>query len=248
VRVVSFLRNFGKAAALAAGFERARGEVIVTMDADLQDDPAELPRFLEAIAGGAHLVSGWKKDRQDPFSRRAASKVFNTVTRALTGVKVHDMNCGFKAYRRQVISAVPLYGELHRFIPALAAARGFTVNEIIVRHHPRQHGRSRYGLERIPRGFFDLLTVLFLTSYARRPLHLFGGLGLMIGALGAIALAYLTGLWFLGEHPIGTRPLFLGGIMLLLLGAQLLSLGLVSELIAHRTTRPSDHYIVAEEL
>ncbi len=248
VRVVSFLKNFGKAAALAAGFERARGEIIVTMDADLQDDPLEIPRFIEAIEEGAHLVSGWKKERRDPLGRRAASKVFNAITAVLSGVRVHDMNCGFKAYRRQVIESIDIYGDLHRFIPALAAARGFTVTEIPVRHHPREHGKSRYGIERIPRGFFDLLTVLMLTQYAKRPLHLFGAAGVTVGGLGFLALAYLTVLWFLGERPVGTRPLFMGGILLMLLGAQVLSLGLVSELITSLTHRRDDQYIVREEI
>ncbi len=248
VRVVSFLKNFGKAAALAAGFERAGGEIIITMDADLQDDPAEIPRLLEAIAGGAHLVSGWKKDRHDPPARLVASRIFNGVTGALSGVKIHDMNCGFKAYRKEVIKSLTLYGELHRFIPALAAARGYVVEEIVVEHHARKHGRSRYGIERVPRGFFDLLTVLFLTSYAKRPLHLFGGIGMIMAALGSVALGYLTVLWFLGLGPIGTRPLFMGGIMLLLLGAQLLSIGLIGELITNISARPGDNYIVEQEL
>lgn len=248
VRVVSFMRNFGKAAALSAGFERARGEIIITMDADLQDDPDEIPRFIEAIESGYHLVTGWKKERHDPSTRLIASRVANTATAWLSGVRVHDMNCGFKAYRREVAKSISLYGELHRFVPALAAARGFKVGEIAVRHHPRKHGRSRYGLERLPRGFFDLLTVLFLTSYSARPLHLFGGAGMVFGGLGFMALAYLTALWFLGLGPIGTRPLFMGGIMLMILGAQLLSLGLLGELVTSMSARPEDRYVVGEEL
>jgi glycosyltransferase involved in cell wall biosynthesis len=247
VRVVSFLKNFGKSAALAAGFERARGDIVITIDSDLQDDPAEIPRFLDAIAAGAHLVTGWKTDRRDPAGRRLASRIANGVTSAFTGAKVHDMNCGFKAYRRMVIEQLALYGDLHRFVPALAAARGFTVAEIPVHHRARPYGQSRYGLERLPRGFFDLLTVLFLTAYARRPLHLFGGMGLGFAGLGFLALAYLSVLWFLDLGPIGTRPLFMGGIMLMILGAQLLSLGLVGELITNLATKPRDHYVVAEE-
>lgn len=248
VRGVRFLKNFGKSAALAAGFERARGSIVITMDADLQDDPSEIPRFLDAIEGGAHLVTGWKKLRRDPWSRRAASRVFNGVASFLSGVKVHDMNCGFKACRREVIEPLRLYGELHRFIPALAAAHGFKVSEIEVNHRPRKHGRSRYGIERVPRGLFDMMTVLFLTQYAKRPLHLFGGIGAVLAVLGGAALSYLTVLWFLGERPIGTRPLFMGGIMLLLLGAQLFSIGLVGELITNLTHRPGESYIVSEEL
>ena len=248
VKGIRFIKNFGKSAALAAGFERARAKIIVTMDADLQDDPTEIPNLIETMEKeGAHLVSGWKKDRKDPADRKAASRIFNSVAGALSGVKVHDMNCGLKAYRREVTEGIRLYGDLHRFIPALAAARGFKVAEVPVRHHPRVHGRSRYGLERVPRGMFDLLTVIFLTQYARRPLHLFGGVGLGLGFLGFVALLYLTVLWFMGLGPIGTRPLFMGGIMLLLLGAQLLSLGLVGELITNLTYRPGEQYIVSEE-
>ncbi len=248
VHAVRFLKNFGKSAALAAGFERSRGEYVITLDSDLQDDPSEIPRFIEALEAGAHLVSGWKKGRRDPFTRRLASRVFNAVTRLMSGVKVHDINCGFKGYRKEVVSSLVLYGELHRFIPALASARGFSVSEIEVKHHPRKYGRSRYGLERMPRGFFDLLTVLFLTQYARRPLHLFGGAGALLGLLGFAALLYLTAIWFMGIRPIGTRPLFMGGILLLLLGAQLFSLGLIGELIANITHRPGEQYVVTEEL
>lgn len=247
VRVVRFLRNFGKSAALAAGFERARGAQVVTIDADLQDDPDEIPRLLAGLES-ADLVTGWKQDRQDPPGKTIPSRFANFVTGRLSGVQVHDMNCGFKAYRREVVQNLRLYGDLHRFIPVLAAARGFTVAELPVRHHPRRHGVSKYGLGRLPRGFFDLLTALFLTQYARRPLHLFGGIGASLAAVGLACLAYLSALWLLGEGPIGTRPLFLGGIMLMLLGAQLLSIGLVGELITHHTYRPGEQYLVREEL
>ena len=247
VRAVRFIKNFGKSAALAAGFERAKGDIIITIDADLQDDPSEIPRFLEAIKNGAHLVTGWKKERQDPFEKRAASKIANIVTSYLTGIKVHDMNCGFKAYKKEVAGTLKLYGDLHRFIPAMAAARGFVVKEIPVQHHPRKYGKSKYGMERLSRGFFDLLTVLFLTQYAKRPLHLFGAIGVFFGSIGFIALSYLSILWLIGLGPIGTRPLFMGGIMLMLLGAQLLSLGLVGELITNMSFRSGDQYIVMEE-
>lgn len=247
VRVVRFLRNFGKSAALAAGFERARGEAVITIDADLQDDPAEIPRLLAALEG-ADLVTGWKQDRQDPVGKTLPSRLANYVTGKLSGVMVHDMNCGFKAYRRQVVKNLRLYGDLHRFIPVLAAARGFTVTEIPVRHHARRFGASKYGLGRLPRGFFDLLTALFITQYARRPLHLFGGIGATLASIGFVFLSYLSVLWLMGEGPIGTRPLFLGGIMLMLLGAQLLSIGLVGELITHLAYRPGEQYLVREEL
>jgi glycosyltransferase involved in cell wall biosynthesis len=248
VRVVKLLRNFGKSAALAAGFDRAEGEVVVTLDADLQDDPKEIPQFLAKLEEGYHLVSGWKKHRRDPFSRRALSRLFNFATARLSGVEIHDFNCGFKAYRREALSRLRLYGELHRYIPALLGAQGFRVTEIEVLHHPRRFGQSKYGLGRIPRGLLDLLTVLFLTQYARRPLHLFGGVGLLSFLLGSACLGYLTVLWFLGHRPIGTRPLFLGGIMLLLLGAQILSLGLIGELVTHLAHRDEAPYLVQVEL
>jgi len=248
VRVVKLLRNFGKSAALAAGLDRAQGEVVITLDGDLQDDPKEIPKFLEKLEQGYHLVSGWKKLRRDPLSRRLLSRFFNWVTARLSGVEIHDFNCGFKAYRREALARLQLYGELHRYIPALLGAQGFRVAEIEVEHHPRRAGQSKYGLGRIPRGLLDLLTVLFLTQYARRPLHLFGGAGLLSFLAGAAALGYLTVLWFLGQRPIGTRPLFLGGIMLLLLGAQILSLGLLAELVTHLAHRDEAPYLVQVEL
>ncbi len=247
-RIIRFVRNFGKSAALAAGFERSRGNIIITIDADLQDDPSEIPRFIEAIEQGFHLVTGWKMDRKDPMEKKVLSRIANWVTNKASGIQIHDMNCGFKAYQRQVTENIRLYGDLHRFIPTLAAAKGFTVTEIPVKHHPRRHGKSKYGLERVPRGFFDLLTVIFLTQYAKRPLHLFGGIGVSIGAVGFAALAYLTALWLMGMGPIGTRPLFMGGVMLMLLGAQLLSIGLVGELITHMSFRQGEQYVVLEEL
>src|SRR6266480_5125031 len=192
VRVVRLRRNFGKAAALAAGFAQARGEVVVTIDADLQDDPAEIPRLLVKLEEGFDLVSGWKTRRRDPLRRRVLSRVFNWATGRMSGLRLHDMNCGLKAYRAEVVRGMPLYGELHRFIPVLAQYRGFRVAELPVNHRARPHGRSRYGLERYFRGFFDLLTVMFIGRYRHRPLHLFGSLGLLLGALGTAILVYLT--------------------------------------------------------
>ena len=230
VVVVRLRRNFGKAAALQAGFLEARGEIIVTIDADLQDDPAEIPQLLAKLDEGFDLVSGWKTRRNDPFLRRLFSRVFNWTTALISGVRLHDVNCGLKAYRAEVVQGMRLYGELHRFIPVLAAYQGYRVAEIAVNHRARRHGRSRYGLERYLRGFFDLLSVTFMGRYRYRPLHLFGGIGLLMGAVGFVVLAYLSVLWFLGQG-IGGRPLFFLGVLLVVVGIQLVSLGLLSELI-----------------
>jgi glycosyltransferase involved in cell wall biosynthesis len=230
VRVVRLRRNFGKAAALVAGFDQARGETVVTIDGDLQDDPAEIPRLLAKLDEGFDLVSGWKTRRRDPISRRILSRIFNRVTSAFSGVRLHDMNCGLKAYRAEVVHGLRLYGELHRFIPVLAHYRGFRIAELPVNHRPRGHGRSRYGLERYLRGFLDLLTVSFIGRYRHRPLHLFGGLGLALGAIGSAILVYLTVLKILG-HAIGHRPLLMLGVLLVVIGMQFFSLGLISEMI-----------------
>jgi len=230
VRVVRLRRNFGKAAALAAGFANAHGDVVVTIDADLQDDPAEIPRLLAKLDEGFDLVSGWKAHRRDPFTRRALSRIFNWVTGRVSGLRLHDLNCGLKAYRAEVIQGLRLYGELHRFIPVLAHYRGHRIAELAVNHRPREHGRSRYGVERYLRGFLDLLTVSFIGRYRYRPLHLFGGLGLVLGMIGFAVLAYLTALK-IGGHAIGRRPLLILGVLLMVVGLQFFSLGLISELI-----------------
>jgi len=230
VVVVHLRRNFGKAAALQAGFLEARGDVVVTIDADLQDDPAEIPKLLAKLDEGFDLVSGWKTRRNDPFARRAFSRMFNWTTGLISGMKLHDVNCGLKAYRAEVLRGMRLYGELHRFIPVLASYRGFRVAEIPVNHRARQHGRSRYGPERYLRGFFDLLSVTFMGRYRHRPLHLFGGVGLLMGAIGFVILLYLTVVWFWGEA-IGHRPLLTLGVLLMVVGIQFVSLGLLSELI-----------------
>jgi len=230
VVVVHLRRNFGKAAALQAGFLEARGEVVVTMDADLQDDPAEIPQLLAKLDEGFDLVSGWKTRRNDPWSRRVLSKVFNWTTGVVSGVRLHDVNCGLKAYKAEVLKGMRIYGELHRFIPVLASYRGFRIAEIPVNHRAREHGRSRYGLSRYVRGFFDLLSVTFMGRYRHRPLHLFGGLGLLMGFAGSLVLVYLTVIK-IGGAAIGHRPLLTLGVLLVVVGIQLLSLGLLSELI-----------------
>ncbi|HET8741387.1 MAG TPA: glycosyltransferase family 2 protein [Gaiella sp.] len=230
VRVVRMRRNVGKAAALDAAFRVVEGDVVVTIDGDLQDDPAEIPRLLAKLDEGYDLVSGWKTRRNDPWSRRAPSRVFNGVTAWFSGVHLHDMNCGLKAFRVEVARDLDLYGELHRFVPVLAHDLGYRVTEVGVNHRPREHGRSRYGIERYTRGFLDLLTVSFMSRYRHRPLHLFGGLGLLLGIAGGGILIYLTIEKLLGE-PIGKRPLLMLGVLLVVIGIQFLSLGLLSELV-----------------
>ena len=230
VRVVRLRRNAGKAAALDAGFSEVSGDVVVTIDGDLQDDPAEIPRLLARLDEGYDLVTGWKSERRDPLTRRAPSFVFNSVVGRVTGLRLHDMNCGLKAFRVDVARELPLYGELHRFIPVLAHDRGFRVGELPVNHRPRAHGRSRYGLERYLRGFLDLLTVSFMTRYRHRPLHLFGGLGLVLSLVGLVILVYLTAVKLAG-NAIGGRPLLTLGVLLVVVGIQFLSLGLLSELL-----------------
>jgi glycosyltransferase involved in cell wall biosynthesis len=240
VRVVRLRRNFGKAAALVAGFDQAHGEIVVTIDGDLQDDPAEIPRLLAKLDEGFDLVTGWKTHRRDPISRRLLSRIFNRVTSAFSGVRLHDMNCGLKAYRAEVVRGLRLYGELHRFIPVLAHYRGFRIAELPVNHRPREHGRSRYGVERYLRGFLDLLTVSFIGRYRHRPLHLFGGFGLLLGLIGSAILGYLTVIKALG-HAIGQRPLLMLGVLLVVIGMQFFSLGLISEMItSHHEERAQE--------
>ena len=245
VRGFRLRRNFGKAAALSLGASMANGNILITMDADLQDDPKEISRFLEKIKEGYDLVSGWKRNRRDPLSKTLPSKFFNTVTCLIGGLKLRDFNCGFKAARKEVYQNIPLYGELHRYIPLLAHDLGYRVGEIPVLHHYRAAGKSKYGLERYMRGFLDLLTVLTITRYGRRPGHLFGGLGIICGLVGFLILSYLTEVWFFTDNPIGDRPLLLLGIMLELLSAQLLSFGMLAELVLNRTQSQSTYSLVA---
>ena len=231
-------RNFGKAQALAAGFAVARGDVIVTMDGDLQDDPDELPRFLAKLADGYDLVSGWKQRRQDPLTKTLPSRLFNAAVRRVSGVPLHDFNCGYKAYRRDVVRTIRLYGELHRFTPVLAHAEGFRIGELPIRHHPRRWGRSKYGWSRLVKGFLDLLTVTFLTQYRQRPMHLFGLPGLLAIAVGGLLGLYLTAVKLVTDEPIGGRPLLLLAVLLLVVGAQFFGLGLLGEFLAHGSNGP----------
>lgn len=239
VKGVKLRRNFGKAMALSAGFQRARGEIFITMDADLQDDPADLPAFIAKIEEGHDVVVGWKVARLDPQNRLFLSRIFNGTVRRATGVQLHDMNCGFKGYRREVIRSIPVYGDLFRFIPAFAAWEGFRVAEVPIKHHARKYGKSRYGLERILRGFFDLLSVMFLTRFQRKPMHLFGLVGLVLGGVGFLTELYLTILWFRG-YKIGDRPLLLLGALLILAGIQFFSMGFIGEFLTYQNHRKVD--------
>jgi glycosyltransferase involved in cell wall biosynthesis len=232
IKVISFRRNYGKSAALSEGFQLAEGDVVITMDADLQDDPKEIEQLLQKINSGDDLVSGWKKKRYDPLQKTIPSKLFNFTTSLLTGIKIHDFNCGIKAYKKEVIKDIPVYGELHRYLPVLAHWKGYKVGEIVVQHRPRKFGKTKFGLGRFFKGFFDLLTVLFITRYRQRPLHLFGFLGLLFLFLGFVISLYLTVLWFQG-HGIGQRPLLFLGILLIIVGLQSFSLGFIGEMITN---------------
>jgi glycosyltransferase involved in cell wall biosynthesis len=230
IRGVRLRRNFGKSAALAAGFEHSSGEVVVTIDGDGQDDPADIPVLIEALENGADVVSGWKRNRRDPLTRRLASRVFNWMTARTTGLAMHDMNCGFKAYRGECARSLEVYGELHRFLPALADQQGWRVTEVAVNHRPRLHGRSRFGTERYLRGALDLLAVVFVGRYEYRPLHLFGGAGVALTGTGLAIEVYMTILKINGEA-IGHRPLMFLGVLLIVVGIQLLTFGLLAQML-----------------
>ncbi|HOZ00480.1 MAG TPA: glycosyltransferase family 2 protein [Candidatus Syntrophosphaera sp.] len=247
IRIVKFRRNFGKAAALQYGFNLASGDVVFTLDADLQDNPAEIPNFLQKIAEGWDLVSGWKQKRHDPWHKVLPSKLFNWVVARTFRLKLKDYNCGFKAYRPEVIKEVRLYGEMHRYIPALANALGYRITEIPVEHRERQFGRSKYGWERYLRGFFDLLTVKMVTKYMKSPLYLFGRAGLASTVLGGAITLYLAVLKIFFHVPLSNRPLLILGITLVLAGLQFVSLGLISELIINRVSSLQDLPVSVEK-
>jgi glycosyltransferase involved in cell wall biosynthesis len=249
VNAIRFRRNFGKAAALTAGFQYARGELVFTLDGDLQDDPAEIPRFLVELEQGLDVVSGWKKTRHDPWHKVYPSRIFNWIVSHLTGCRLHDHNCGFKLYRRDVLREVGLYGELHRFIPVLAHSRGFRVGEIEVRHRRRRHGVSKYGFSRFFTGLLDLLTVRFLTRFSQRPLHMLGGIGLLLFGAGSLGMLTLAVLWLdPNNRPIGNRPILFYSIALLLVGVQLVTLGILAEHVTAYNIRAGDTFSIAETL
>ncbi|NQT27602.1 glycosyltransferase family 2 protein [candidate division KSB1 bacterium] len=233
VKIIQFRRNCGKADALAAGFLKCSGKLVVTMDADLQDDPGEIPNLIRKLDEGFDLVSGWKKKRKDPLSKRIPSKLYNRLTGRLTGLKLHDFNCGLKIYRREVVKSIRLYGQLHRYIPALAHLDGFRVGEMKVNHRPRQFGKSKYGFARAT-GVFDLVTILFLEKYMKRPLHLFGLVGFFSFIVGLGISGYLIVLRVLDLIDLSKRPLFMVGVLLTILGFQFISIGLLGEMIASK--------------
>lgn len=236
VKVIQFQKNYGKAAALSAGFEEAKGDIIITMDGDLQDDPIEIPRFVAELEKGYGLVSGWKKKREDPFGKRFFSKLFNALAAAVTGVKIHDFNCGFKAYKAKAAKALNIYGELHRYIPALVYWNGYKVGEIAVRHHARKYGKSKYGVSRLFKGFFDLITVKFLTGYKKKPMHLFGLIGFLLSLLGLITMIKVMWDRYFTTPPLSLdRPLLMMSVFTIMVAMQFISLGLIGELISSST-------------
>ena len=232
VRYVQFRRNYGKAAALMEAFRRVKGKYVITMDADLQDDPGEIPEMVEILKSGWDMVSGWKKERHDPISKTIPSKLFNAVTRLTTGIKIHDFNCGLKAYRNEVVKELTIHGELHRYIPLLAHFLGYSVTEKVVQHHPREYGRTKYGIARFFRGFFDFITVLFLSRYTKRPMHFFGMLGLVLTGVGVIINIYLAIYWLQGGS-LSNRPILFLGVLLVIVGVQFFSIGLLGEMLAY---------------
>ncbi len=255
VKGLRFRRNFGKAAALMAGFSRATKPFVMTMDADLQDDPAEIPNFLAEIDKGLDLVSGWKKIRHDPWHKVIPSRIFNWLVGWLTGVRLHDHNCGMKCYRKEVLNEIHIYGELHRFIPVLAANRGFKVSEIVIHHRPRRYGRSKYGFGRFIKGFLDLLTVRFLTGFGTRPQHFLGSIGLVAFLVSALILTFLALEWTISRIIPGMdvvylrdRPLVIYSVGLLLLGAQLMSVGFLAELLTAYHIQHEKTYSLADEI
>lgn len=242
-KAIRFRRNYGKSAALSVGFKEAKGAVIITMDADLQDDPMEIPSLMSKIRDGYDVVSGWKKKRNDPINKTLPSKFFNFVTAKASGLKLHDFNCGLKAYRSEAAKSLDIYGEMHRYLPVLAHWNGFRITEIPVKHHPRKHGKTKFGASRYLKGFLDLITLLFTTRYLKRPLHFFGTVGILMSLVGFGIDAWLTIEWIMGETFLSNRPLALLGIALIIVGVQLVSLGLLGEMIVKNFKRDEEYQI-----
>ena len=244
VSLINFNKNYGKAAALSEAFKIVRGDVVVTIDGDLQDDPSEIRNLIDKIDEGWDLVSGWKKVRKDSFSKVLASKFFNFITRLKTGIKIHDFNCGLKAYKSDVVKTIKVYGHLHRFLPVLAHNEGYKVSEIPVKHHSRKYGESKYGKSRFFHGFYDFLTVVFLNKYLNRPMHFFGKFGILFSLSGIVINTYLVVQWInfqfisYGQFTL-MRPLFFLGILLIVIGVQFFSIGLIGEMIANKSSNKS---------
>lgn len=247
IKLIEFMTNFGKAAALRAGFKAATGRIIVQMDADLQDNPCELPKFMQKINEGYHVVVGWKQNRQDSFLKNKTSRIFNSVTNFVSKTKLHDHNCGFKVYRGEVIKNVNIYGELHRYIAVLASAKGYSVTEVPIEHRQRKYGISKYGSSRFIKGFLDILTIIFITKFQSRPLHFFGYLGLSFFSLGFIAASYLTIIKLLTDQSIGDRPLLLFAVMLMIMGVQIGVTGIVGEQMATMIYRNNSDYVIKKK-
>lgn len=242
-KCIKFRKNYGKSAALSAGFKAAKGGYVITMDADLQDEPNEIPDLIKTLQSGYDLVSGWKKIRYDPFIKRNTSKIFNYVTSKLSGIRLHDFNCGIKGYKKDVVKSLKVYGEMHRYLPALAHLSGFKVTEKIVKHHPRKFGKTKFGASRFINGFLDVITVVFTNKYIKKPLHLFGMLGLLSFFSGFLITLYLTCLKFFEGASISNRPLFLVGILFIIIGVQFISLGLIAEMITKANAHEEDFLI-----
>lgn len=242
-KAIRFRRNYGKSAALSAGFNAAQGFIVITMDADLQDDPAEIPNLVKKIKEGYDLVTGWKKKRHDPITKTIPSKFFNFITSIFSGIKLHDFNCGLKAYKRVVVKNLQVYGEMHRYLPALANWQGFKVTEIPVTHHKRRYGKTKFGFTRFIKGFLDLLTVLFTTRYFKRPLHFFGTIGTLFALSGFGIDLWLTIEWFMKKTALSNRPLALLGIALIIVGVQLISMGLLGEMITKNSLEKANYQI-----
>lgn len=242
-KFVSFQKNFGKSAALQIGFEQANGDAVITMDADLQDDPNEIPHLVKKLEEGYDMVSGWKKVRFDPFIKKSSSKFFNMVTRVMSGIKIHDFNCGLKGYRKSVIKSITVYGELHRYIPVLANWQGFSVTEVPVQHHPRRYGKTKFGISRFFKGFVDLLTVIFVTRYIKRPMHLFGFLGAIAFLIGFGVNGYLSVEKLVYHEALSNRPMLFLGMLLIIVGIQFFSIGLLGEMLVHNSQNSKEYKI-----
>jgi glycosyltransferase involved in cell wall biosynthesis len=251
LKVIRFKTNYGQTAAMSAGFEHAKGDVIITLDADLQNDPEDIPLLLEKLEEGYHVVSGWRKDRKDPFlSRKLPSMVANWLISKITGVHLHDYGCTLKAYRAEVVEDLELFGDMHRFLPALTKRRGARITEVVVRHHPRMFGRSKYGIGRTVRVLLDIMLVKFLNEYINKPLYMFGSVGFLLLGLGLFSLFYLIFLKLFLEEPIGRRPLLTLSVLLILAGIQLICTGLLAELLVriYYRTKDTKPYVIQEKI